>query len=170
MIKNYIWDFDGMLFDSYPHITAAFEKMMADYGESIDKAETQKMFEINFATVFNHFGTTDLQKAQFKEYEHDYLLEPIAVSYELPGASMRGLGYSMTPTIITVLGTCAFRLLWIYTVCPIYPSYEALMVVYPISWVITGVATIIAYRIVSKKAYRMLPAPAEAAPPCKCLA
>ena len=98
------------------------------------------------------------------------LLEPIAVSYELPGASMRGLGYSMTPTIITVLGTCAFRLLWIYTVCPIYPSYEALMVVYPISWVITGVATIIAYRIVSKKAYRMLPSPAEAAPPCKCLA
>ena len=83
---------------------------------------------------------------------------------------MRGLGYSMTPTIITVLGTCAFRLLWIYTVCPIYPSYEALMVVYPISWVITGVATIIAYRIVSKKAYRMLPSPAEAAPPCKCLA
>ena len=71
-----------MLFDSYPHITAAFEKMMADYGESIDKAETQKMFEINFATVFNHFGTTDLQKAQFKEYEHDNLLEPIAVPFE----------------------------------------------------------------------------------------
>ena len=71
-----------MLFESYPHITSAFEKMMADYGESIDKAEVQKMFEINFATVFNHFGTTDLQKAQFKEYEHDHLLEPIAVPFE----------------------------------------------------------------------------------------
>lgn len=98
------------------------------------------------------------------------LLEPIAVSYELPGASMRGLGYSMTPTIITVLGTCVFRLLWIYTVCRAYPSFEALMLVYPISWIITGIATTIAYRVVRKNAYRVLHNPVEAVPSCKCLA
>ncbi len=98
------------------------------------------------------------------------LLEPVAVSYELPGGAMRGLGYSMTPTIITVLGTCAFRLVWIYTVCPVYPSYEALMVVYPISWIITGAATIIAYRIVRKKAYRLTPAAVDSPSVRKCLA
>lgn len=98
------------------------------------------------------------------------LLEPIAVSYELPGGAMRGLGYSMTPTIITVLGTCAFRLVWIYTVCPIYPSFEALMLVYPISWIITGIATIIAYRIVRKKAYRIMPKSPDSVQVRKCLA
>lgn len=81
MFKNYIWDFDGMLFDSYPHITTAFEKMMSDYGITIDYAETKRLLEISFADAYNHYGTTDEQKERFREYEHDFDLEPLAVPF-----------------------------------------------------------------------------------------
>lgn len=77
----------------------------------------------------------------------------IACSYEIAGASLRGLGYSMTPTMFTIFGTCLFRLLWIYTVCPVYNSFEVLMYVYPISWVITGIAVVAAYYVIRRKAF-----------------
>ncbi len=81
------------------------------------------------------------------------LFQWIACSYEISGASLRGLGYSMTPTMFTIFGTCLFRLLWIYTVCPIYNSFEVLMYVYPISWIITGVAVAGAYYVIRRKAF-----------------
>ena len=51
MIENYIWDFDGMLFDSYPHITKAFQVMMEEYGRPVDFDEAKALFEITFAPV-----------------------------------------------------------------------------------------------------------------------
>lgn len=84
------------------------------------------------------------------------LFQFIACSYEISGAALRGLGYSMTPTILTIFGTCLFRLLWIYTVTPRYGSFEVLMYVYPISWVITGIAVYVAYLIIRRKAFANL--------------
>lgn len=78
MIKNYIWDFDGMLFDSYPHITTSFEKMMAEEGIEIDYNETKRMFEISFGEVFDYYNTTEEQKNRFRSYEHDFDFEPVA--------------------------------------------------------------------------------------------
>ena len=82
MLKNYIWDFDGMLFDSYPHITAAFEKMMKDNGVTVDYAETKRMLEISYATAYDYYQTTDEQKELFRKYEHDFDMEPIAVPFK----------------------------------------------------------------------------------------
>lgn len=81
------------------------------------------------------------------------LFQFIASSYEISAATMRGLGYSMTPTILTIFGTCLLRLLWVYTVCPRYHDFKVLMSVYPLSWVITGIAVCTAYYIVRKKAF-----------------
>ena len=52
MIKNYIWDFDGMLFDSYPHITSAFLKALADFGIEADYDEAKAQLEISYATAY----------------------------------------------------------------------------------------------------------------------
>ncbi len=82
MIKNYIWDFDGMLFDSYPHITSAFLKMMSDFGKTADYAQAKALFEVTFSTAFDFYGTTEEQKKIFRSYEHDFLLEPLAVPFE----------------------------------------------------------------------------------------
>ncbi len=81
MIKNFIWDFDGMLFDSYPHITRAFAKMMKEDGTDIDEPSAQKIFEISYAEAFEHFGTSEEQKVRFRKYEHDFCMEPLAVPF-----------------------------------------------------------------------------------------
>ena len=51
----------------------------------------------------------------------------------------------MTPAVITVFGTCVFRLAWIYTVCRKFKGFEVLMNVYPVSWVITGSLVLLSY-------------------------
>ena len=50
---------------------------------------------------------------------------------------LRGLGSSFAPMLITVFGTCGFRILWIYTVFARYHSFELLMSSYIISWLLT---------------------------------
>ncbi len=82
MIKNYIWDFDGMLFDSYPHITSAFIQMMHDYGLDADYDEAKALFEITFGEAYDFYKTTEEQKAAFREYEHDYDFKPLAVPFK----------------------------------------------------------------------------------------
>ena len=74
--------------------------------------------------------------------------------YEIPGSAMQGMGHSFTPAILTVFGTCIFRLLWVWSVCRIFPAFEVLLLVYPVSWVITGTAVLIAYYAVRKKVLR----------------
>ncbi len=77
----------------------------------------------------------------------------LSSTYEVGGAALRGMGYSMIPALITIFGTCLFRLIWAYTVCPAFPEFEVLLMVYPISWVITGGGMLIAYFIISRRAF-----------------
>lgn len=45
---------------------------------------------------------------------------------------------SLEPSIITVLGTVVFRVIWLLTVFKMVPTYEMLMNVYVASWIFTG--------------------------------
>ena len=80
-MKNYIWDFDGMLFDSYPHITAAFCKMMEEKGIEVDPAEAQSLFEISYGHAYENYGAGRDERLIHQKYEHDYELEPKAVPF-----------------------------------------------------------------------------------------
>lgn len=82
------------------------------------------------------------------------LLQWMASSYEVAGGALRGLGYSMLPTLLTVLGTCVVRLIWVYTVNVHYHRFDLLLWIYPISWVLTGASVLIAYRIVARRLRR----------------
>lgn len=80
-MKNYIWDFDGMLFDSYPHITAAFCKMMKEKGIEVDPAQAQSLFEISYGHAYENYGAGRDERLIHQKYEHDYELEPKAVPF-----------------------------------------------------------------------------------------
>ena len=69
----------------------------------------------------------------------------VACSYEIAGSSLRGMGKSMTPAVLTIVGTCLLRIAWVYTVCPAWHGFEVLMLVYPVSWTVTGVMVLCAY-------------------------
>lgn len=66
--------------------------------------------------------------------------------------SMRGIGSSVIPMVITIVGVCVMRIVWIYTVfsMPQYHSFAGLMISYPISWLLTFAAVYVAYIITLK--------------------
>lgn len=73
------------------------------------------------------------------------VIEFIPAFYEVPAGAMRGMGSSLMPAVITVIGTCALRLAWVGTVFAADPTFETLVNVYPISWLATGIAMMGAY-------------------------
>jgi len=79
------------------------------------------------------------------------LFQWVALSYEVSGSVMRGMGHSMLPALITVIGTCILRIAWIFTVFVQIPEYEMLLHIYPITWVVTGIAMVIAYFVIRNK-------------------
>lgn len=74
--------------------------------------------------------------------------------YEVTGGSLRGMGYSMTPAILTMFGSCAVRIIWIYTVFAWKPTLPMLFWVYPFSWVLTITLVVGGYLLISRKVLR----------------
>ena len=66
-------------------------------------------------------------------------------------AASRGLGKTLAPTIIVILGSCVFRVVWIYTVFAHFKTLTSLFLLYLFSWAITAVAEIIYFIIAFKK-------------------
>ena len=57
-------------------------------------------------------------------------------------AACRGLGRSFVPTVIVVLGSCVFRVIWVYTIFAHFHTIPSLYLLYPFSWVLTAAAEI----------------------------
>lgn len=66
-------------------------------------------------------------------------------------AASRGLGKSFVPTVIVILGSCVFRVVWVYTVFASIGTIPSLYLLYPFSWVITAGAEIIYFATVYNK-------------------
>ena len=64
---------------------------------------------------------------------------------------LRGMGYSLIPMINSLLGSCAFRLVWLATVFKIYHTQDTIYIVYPLSWIITIILHLVLYIYVRKK-------------------
>mgnify|MGYP002270510169 CR=1 FL=1 len=77
----------------------------------------------------------------------------LSATYEISGAALRGMGISMLPAMVTLVGSCLLRIVWVYTVFRMFPSYEMLLTVYPVSWIITGVIMLIAYFIIRRRLF-----------------
>ena len=51
--------------------------------------------------------------------------------------SLRGLGWSLAPMVVSILGACGLRLIWVATVFQIYHTPQCLYLSYPVTWIIT---------------------------------
>ena len=78
-------------------------------------------------------------------------LEPLTSTYEISAGAMRGRGHSLLPAVITVFGSCVLRLIWISTACRLVHEFWVLMIIYPISWVVTGTMMLLAYARMERK-------------------
>ena len=71
---------------------------------------------------------------------------------------LRGLGRSIMPMIVSLLGSCVFRVIWIYTVFEACKEFWVIFVSYPISWAITVATHLICFAIVYNKEKKKAPA------------
>lgn len=84
----------------------------------------------------------------------------ICVPYFLCGmmdvfvGSLRGMGYSVMPMLVSLTGACLFRIIWIFTIFATNRSLFVLYVSYPVSWALTATAHLICYMIVRKKVFK----------------
>ena len=86
-------------------------------------------------------------------------LSYIAVTYALCGlmdtmvGALRGLGYSVIPTVASLIGACGLRIVWIMIVFPIpqFHTIEMIYISYPATWIITNIAHITVYIYAMKK-------------------
>ena len=73
------------------------------------------------------------------------------VFIEVLAGALRGMGDVMIPTLITLLGVCVLRLIWIAVVLQISPTVNAIIYSYPVTWIATAVLFIIYYLYKKKR-------------------
>ena len=80
-------------------------------------------------------------------------LEVVCATYFLCGmmdvacGSMRGLGSSIIPTVVSLAGACGLRILWIFTIFAVDRTLYCLYLSYPITWIITFVCHLTCFLI-----------------------
>lgn len=77
--------------------------------------------------------------------------EILNMSIEILSGAMRGFGYAIVPTLVAVFGICVSRIIWVFTIAKMIHSYEVLLYCYPVSWLLTSLASLIAYKYLTRK-------------------
>ena len=102
-----------------------------------------------------HFGsrgllsiyTTDARTIEYGVLRMTYIcaLYFLCGVMDVLAGAVRGIGWSVVPTIVSLLGACALRVVWILTVFRAYRSLQILYLAYPITWVVTATAHLVAF-------------------------
>jgi Na+-driven multidrug efflux pump len=70
---------------------------------------------------------------------------------EVNSGVLRGMGKSFVSMIISLVGACLLRVIWLMTVFPAYPTLEIIFVSYPITWVVTVTTAFTVIQVLLKK-------------------
>lgn len=62
----------------------------------------------------------------------------LASAMDVCAATLRGMGWSVVPMVVTVVGVCGMRLLWMATIFRANPCPENIYIAYPITWALTA--------------------------------
>lgn len=69
---------------------------------------------------------------------------------------LRGLGHSVLPMIISMIGTCGLRVVWVFTVFAAVGTPQSLFLCYPLTWGLVGLTFTICVLIIRPKAYAQI--------------
>lgn len=87
----------------------------------------------------------------------------LVATYEISGSSIRALGHSMAPAILSIFGICILRVFWVHTLyahfesIPVMRNFTAwtnLVSIYPVSWIVTGISMLLMYKVISTKVFK----------------
>ncbi len=117
------------------------------------------IFNLFLPQLLSLYSVTNPEAVEFAKIRMLFVTLPyfLCGALDVTTGIMRGIGSSLVPMIISVLGVCVLRLGWIYTVFAQLPYGQddekkaiILFLIYPISWIITFGAELIAYIVVRK--------------------
>lgn len=117
-------------------ITAVLSAIMLVFGEPLLKIFNQDPVICSIGIVRLKFILT---------------AEVVNAVMEIMSGSMRGYGYSLVPAVLTFIGVCGIRIGWVYTIFKVHPTFNNLMWVYPVSWIMTAIALSVAYILFMRK-------------------
>ena len=86
-----------------------------------------------------------------------YRLKIMGLSYAVSAfmdcsiAASRGIGKTIIPTAIVILGSCVFRIIWVFTVFAHFKTITSLYLLYVFSWGITAAAEILYFAVCYRK-------------------
>lgn len=60
------------------------------------------------------------------------------MTYEMIAGYLRGFGISMVPAVLTMLGVCGVRIVWVYTAFAASRTFDTLLLAYPLSLAVTA--------------------------------
>ncbi len=66
-------------------------------------------------------------------------------------AASRALGKTIIPTILVIMGSCVFRIIWVYTIFAYFQTIPSLYLLYIFSWSLTAIAEIIYFAYIYRK-------------------
>lgn len=75
--------------------------------------------------------------------------------YEVMSGYLRGFGIALVPAILTIIGVCGVRIVWVYTVFPMSKTFHTIMMAYPISLSTTALLIFIAL-LIYRPSHRLL--------------
>ena len=99
--------------------------------------------------------TTDAAALAFASVRmwHVEILECLPATYEVTAGALRGMGWSVLPTVVVIAGSCVLRIVYVFTLFNAFGTYDALMSIYPVTWLITGATMIGLYVFARRRAY-----------------
>ncbi len=71
-------------------------------------------------------------------------------------AACRGLGKTLVPSVLVSIGSCVFRIIWIFTIFAHFKTLVSLMLLFPFSWILTGLIVGIYFAFILKNAFAKL--------------
>ncbi len=103
---------------------------------------------VAFAGPLARFFVADDEICEITVYTI-YFIAPFYVLFSCMdniSGTIRGCGESLRPMLITMVGTCLFRVIWLFVVVPMRHDLGTVLVVYPITYVLTTAAFVLYYR------------------------
>lgn len=124
-------------------------KQSARVGLVLDMGSTVFLSLVIFIFRYQLLGifTTDTEVIEiganfFRVFAPSYFL---FVFIEILSGAIRGVGEALQPMLITCVGVCGIRVVWLLSAVKIFPTMTMVALSYPVSWVITAVVFIVYY-------------------------
>lgn len=112
------------------------------------------LFYFGGETIYHWFTKDPVVIAKGMEILH--FLVPTYITYvsiELLSGSLRGMGNTLIPMLLTVFGVCVLRIAWVFIAVPIWPDIKTVISSYPLAWTTTSLLFILYYRYFTKREF-----------------